>query len=176
MSLTLVDSLDALLVFGNTTEFVWAADWLSRHLSFDLDVRVNVFEVTIRGLGGLLSAHALLTRSAALGAPLHAAYAGGLLAAALDLGRRLMPAFATPTGLPAAWVNLRSGVIPGDTRDTCTAGAGTLLLEFAALSAFSGDPTYEAAAARALRALHARRSGRDLPGSTLNVDTGVRDG
>lgn len=45
-------------------------------------------------------------------------------------------------------VNLRYGVRGPETRtgtetDTCTACAGTIILEFAALSRFTGDPTFE---------------------------------
>ena len=41
-SLTLVDSLDALLILGNTTEFLWAADWLAENMpSFDVDNTVS---------------------------------------------------------------------------------------------------------------------------------------
>ena len=65
-------------------------------LTFDLDVRANVFEMNIRLLGGLLSAH-LLAEDTNLG--LMPGYQGGLLALALDLGSRLLPAFtASPSG------------------------------------------------------------------------------
>ena len=37
-----------------------AVAWAGASLSFDIDRRVHVFELTIRALGGLLSAHALL--------------------------------------------------------------------------------------------------------------------
>lgn len=73
-------------------------------LSFDVDVRVNVFEANIRLLGGLLSAH-MLAEDSVHGPKLmlHSAYSGGLLDLALDLGRRLMPAFtASPTGQHSA--------------------------------------------------------------------------
>ena len=65
-------------------------------LTFDLDVRANVFEMNIRLLGGLLSAH-LLAEDTKLG--LMPGYQGGLLPLALDLGSRLLPAFtASPSG------------------------------------------------------------------------------
>ncbi len=50
-------------------------------------------------------------------------------------------------------VNLRRGVPPGETPVTCTAGVGTMAVEFGALSRLTGDPVYEEAAMRALRAL-----------------------
>lgn len=50
---------------------------------------------------------------------------------------------------PSAWqVNLKHGIWGPETRtgtetDTCTACAGTIILEFAALSRFTGDPVFE---------------------------------
>ena len=55
--LTLVDTLDMLIVLGDYEEFEYAVYQLLDHLNFNTDVSVNVFEVTIRVLGGLLSSH-----------------------------------------------------------------------------------------------------------------------
>jgi hypothetical protein len=60
-------------------------------------------------------------------APL-SAYDGCLLRLALDLGRRLLPAFLNPItqrdgrgkGLPYAWVNLRTGLTDNEVTETCT--------------------------------------------------------
>lgn len=67
--------------------------------TFDVDVRLNVFEGNIRLLGGLLSAH-LLASDERLGPLLMpGGYAGGLLDLAHSLGLRLLPAFfVSPTG------------------------------------------------------------------------------
>ena len=65
-------------------------------VSFDVDLKVNVFEANIRLLGGLLSAH-LLASDASLGL-MQKKYSGELLDLAVDLGKRLMVAFtASPT-------------------------------------------------------------------------------
>lgn len=65
-------------------------------VSFDVDLKVNVFEANIRLLGGLLSAH-LLASDATLGL-MQKKYHGELLSLAVDLGDRLMHAFtASPT-------------------------------------------------------------------------------
>ena len=72
--LTLIDSLDTLVILGNYTEFARAVERL-RHLNdnvneatgfystgggmFNLNHNVSVFETNIRVLGGLLSAHQL---------------------------------------------------------------------------------------------------------------------
>jgi len=67
-------------------------------VSFDVDLKVNVFEANIRLLGGLLSAH-LLASDSTLGL-MRMPYAGQLLSLATDLGDRLMEAFeASPTGV-----------------------------------------------------------------------------
>ena len=55
---------------------------------------------------------------------------GPLLRLAVDLGRRLLPAFDTATGMPYGTVNLKHGVPEGETSITCTACVGTFVLEF----------------------------------------------
>jgi mannosidase alpha-like ER degradation enhancer 1 len=62
-ALSLVDSLSTLAVLGDASEFTAGIGLLERHLSFNQDVRVNVFETNIRLLGGLLSAHVLASDS-----------------------------------------------------------------------------------------------------------------
>ena len=79
----------------------------------------------------------------------------------------MLPAFETKTHIPYPWVNLLTGVIPGDSRKQCVAGAGTLLLEFGLLSRLSGDARFHKAAMQALRSLWARRSSIGLLGNTL---------
>ena len=66
-------------------------------------------------------------------------YDGSLLRLAQDLGDRLLPAFDTPSGIPLRWVNMAKGGEEGETRATCTACAGTLLLEFGLLSQLTGE-------------------------------------
>ena len=91
-----------------------------------------------------------------------------------DLAERLLPAFdKTDTGIPFPRVNLRHGLpevctIKSTFREvitflqdgrttTCTAGGGSLLLEFSLLSRLLGDPIYEIYARRAVAGLYARR-------------------
>ena len=59
----LIDGLSALAIMNETESLQRAVHWLSEDREkslFDVDQRVNVFEVNIRVLGGLLSAHQLL--------------------------------------------------------------------------------------------------------------------
>ena len=73
-------------------------------------------------------------------------YKGELLNLAFDLGYRLLPAFNTSTGIPHSKVNLMHGLRSqklSNSKETCTACAGTMILEFAALSRLTGDPIFE---------------------------------
>lgn len=169
-ALTLIESLSSLVILGNNTEFERAVRWLSENLSFDVDVRTNLFECNIRVLGGLVSAHILATDSR--NRLVQGTYKNELLILAEDLGRRFLPAFDTPTGLPYAWINLKYGVMENETTETSTSGCGSLILEMGALSRLTGDPRYESAALRALRKLWSMRSSLNLLGTTLDVATG----
>ncbi|KAL5544269.1 hypothetical protein UlMin_008053 [Ulmus minor] len=169
-ALTLIESLSSLVVLGNNTEFERAVLWLSENLKFNVDARINLFECNIRVLGGLVSAHILATDSTKR--LVQGAYKNQLLTLAEDLGRRFLPAFDTPTGLPYAWINLKYGVMENETTETSTSGCGSLILEMGALSRLTGDPRYESAALRALRKLWSMRSSLDLLGTTLDVITG----
>lgn len=144
--LTLVDTLDTLAVVGNDTQFALAVETVVRRTGaprfFDVDLKVNVFETTIRWLGGLLSAHCLAVNGTETGRFRLPGYEGGLLRAALDLGTRLLPAFETKTGIPFGTVNLRHGVPKKEVPVASVAGAGSLSIEFGMLSYLSGDPRF----------------------------------
>ena len=59
LSLTLLDSLDTMLVMNLREEFLEAHDWVKHSLNFDIDQDVSMFETTIRVLGSLLSTYHL---------------------------------------------------------------------------------------------------------------------
>ena len=54
-----------------------------------------------------------------------------------------------------------------------TAGAGSLILEFATLSRLTGDERFEKVAYKAFFALWNRKSDIGLVGNTINIFTGV---
>jgi mannosidase alpha-like ER degradation enhancer 1 len=109
------------------------------NVSFDKPNRVQVFEVNIRILGGLIAAHQYAsTNTSAVYMP---DYDGIALAKAEDIGNRLLAAFKEGQKLPSPYINLRTGVTWRT--NTCTAGAGTLILEFGMLSRLTGDPRFE---------------------------------
>ncbi|WP_254602703.1 glycoside hydrolase family 47 protein [Sphingomonas bacterium] len=157
LGLSLIEAMDTLWVMALDAEFADALGWVKAQAAFDVDGEVSVFETSIRLVGGLLSAH-------------HACGDPALLALARDLADRLLPAFATPTGMPYRYVNLRTGA----TRDPATnpAEVGTFLPEWGTLSRLTGDPKYHDAARRAALAPYARRSRLDLLGTRIDALTG----
>ena len=142
-SLTLIDALDTLAAMREPELFQQAIKLVKRHVfDFNIDSRVQVFEVNIRVLGALLSGH--LYASDPSFQSVVKGYRGELLTMAKDLGARLIKAFGnTPTGIPWPRVNLRRGVLRDESSETCVAGAGSLLLEFGVLSRLTGDPSFE---------------------------------
>ncbi|XP_066147038.1 ER degradation-enhancing alpha-mannosidase-like protein 2 [Euwallacea fornicatus] len=170
-SLTLIDALDTLAIMGNFSEFQRVVELLSTKIDFDTNINVSVFETNIRIIGGLLSAHLLSSKA---GAKLEPGYPcnGPLLRLAEDVAKRLIVAFDTKTGMPYGTVNLRHGVPKGETPVTCTAGVGTFIIEFGALSRLTGDPIYEEVAMNALYALFNHRSSIGLFGNHIDTKTG----
>uniref|UniRef100_A0A0A9Y5U6 alpha-1,2-Mannosidase n=1 Tax=Lygus hesperus TaxID=30085 RepID=A0A0A9Y5U6_LYGHE len=174
-SLTLIDTLDTLVILGDLAEFEHAVKLIIKDVSFDSDIVVSVFETNIRVLGGLLSAH-ILAEYIQQKMGIMKWYRGELLVMAKDIGYRMTPAFNTTTGIPHARVNLKTGMKSPTlwtARETCTACAGTMVLEMAALSRLTGDPIFEEKAHRAMDALWMlRHRGTDLMGTVLNVHSG----
>ena len=121
-------------------------------------------------------------------------YDGQLLRLAHDLAERLLPAFHTATSIPYPRVNLRSGVpfyansplnmdpehgecptsppANAEITETCSAGAGSLVLEFTTLSRLTGDSRFESAAKDAFWAIWTRRSSIGLIGSGIDAESG----
>ena len=58
-AVTMVDSLDTAKIMGCEAEFGRAVAWLDGHFTMQRDHYVSVFELSIRVLGGLLSAYDL---------------------------------------------------------------------------------------------------------------------
>ena len=155
--LTAVEALDTMTLMGLTEEADSTREFIATHLSFDRDVYVSVFEFTIRIMGSLLSNYQLSRDER-------------LLHLADDLGKRMLPAFVTGTGLPYLEVNLKTGAVRGEMSNP--AAAGTLLVEFGSLTAMTGKGEYYNSAKLALLALYGARSEIGLVGDGINVTTG----
>lgn len=117
--MTPVDSLDTMILMGLKEEANSTREYIARNLSFDKDISVQNFEITIRLLGGLISSYQMTGDKR-------------LLNLAEDLGNRLLPVFESPTGIPYRYVNLKTGKVRGNV--TNPAESGTLLIEFGTLS------------------------------------------
>ncbi|XP_004614481.1 mannosyl-oligosaccharide 1,2-alpha-mannosidase IB [Sorex araneus] len=133
MGATIVDALDTLYIMGLHEEFQDGQKWIKDNLDFSVNSEVSVFEVNIRFIGGLLAAFYLSGEEI-------------FKIKAVQLAEKLLPAFNTPTGIPWAMVNLKSGV--GRNWGWASAGSsilaefGTLHMEFVHLSYLTGDPVY----------------------------------
>jgi mannosidase alpha-like ER degradation enhancer 2 len=155
--LTPMDAFGTMKIMGLNKEAKEDKDLILSKLSFDKDISVQVFEINIRMLGGLLSAYQLDGDKR-------------FLDLAVDLANRLMPAFDSPTGMPYRYVNLKTGA----TSDSISnpAEIGTLILEWGTLSKITGNNIYYQKAKRALEEVFKRRSAIGLVGTFINVNTG----
>ncbi|KAJ3273781.1 ER degradation-enhancing alpha-mannosidase-like protein 1 [Terramyces sp. JEL0728] len=144
-------------ILGKNREFSDAVHKVISNVHFDLDSRVQVFEVTIRVLGGLLSAH-LLASNKKLDCYL-GWYNSELLYLARDLADRLMPAFDTPYGLPFPRVNLKTGVLPYEVQEACFWGMESTKKRLKRFD-YTDKALYE---------IWARRSKLNLVGNTMNL-------
>ncbi|KAK3432783.1 hypothetical protein EUGRSUZ_D00298 [Eucalyptus grandis] len=154
---TVVDALDTAIIMGADEIVSEAGSWIETQLLDRIKHKgqVNLFETTIRVLGGLLSAYHLsggdggmkLTRNG----PKPAVY----LDIARDLADRLLSAFtASPTSVPYSDVILRdSSAHPAPGGLSSTSEVSTLQLEFNYLSMVSGDPKYSLEAMKVLEHL-----------------------
>ncbi|XP_063069824.1 mannosyl-oligosaccharide 1,2-alpha-mannosidase IB isoform X2 [Engraulis encrasicolus] len=133
MGATIVDALDTLFIMGLRDEFKDGQEWITQNLDFGVNAEVSVFEVNIRFIGGLLAAYYLSGQEV-------------FKVKAVQLAEKLLPAFNTPTGIPWAMVNLKSGV--GRNWGWASAGSsilaefGTLHMEFVHLTYLTGNPAY----------------------------------
>lgn len=130
---TIVDALDTLYIMGMMDEFKDAKEWVEKNLEFNVNAEVSVFEVNIRFVGGLLSAYYISGEEV-------------FRRKAVELGEKLLPAFNTPTGIPWALLNIKSGI--GRNWPWASGGSsilaefGTLHLEFMHLTQVSGNPVF----------------------------------
>jgi mannosyl-oligosaccharide alpha-1,2-mannosidase len=154
---TLVDTLDTLAIMGLDKEFDEAVK-ATKQIDFTTSAipRLNVFETTIRFLGGLLSAYDLSNGR-------H----NSLLVQAKDLGDMLYTAFDTPNRMPISRWDWENGALDGyqqaDTQ-SLSAELGSLSLEFTRLSQLTGDAKYYDAVQRITNILEIHQNRTNLPG------------
>jgi mannosyl-oligosaccharide alpha-1,2-mannosidase len=151
---TIVDSLDTLYVMGMKEEFHEAREWIAKKFTLDNVVSksysgfmrkfsqnysfksadISVFETNIRFVGGLLAAYALTGDHV-------------FKEKAQYVADKMLPAFQTPTGIPYALINFKTGSSKnyGWASGGCSilSEFGTIHLEFSYLSEVTGNPVYQ---------------------------------
>jgi len=152
---TLVDALDTLWIMDLKDEFAEAVaaaltiDFSGTHME-----QVNVFETTIRYLGGFLSAYDLSGDDR-------------LRVKAIELGEMLLVAFDTPNRMPVTrWrvMDARKGYAQKAHSITLLAEIGSLTMEFTRLAQVTGDSRWYDATYRIMEALSQQQGHTRLPG------------
>lgn len=151
---TLVDSLDTLWIMGLKPEFYEAVEAVAQmDWSNTTESGINVFETTIRHLGGLLGAYDLSGEPA-------------LLLKAKELGDMLYMAFDTPNRMPPFWLTFED-VLAGNqmagTHDP-SASPASLSLEFTRLAQLTGEDKYYDAIDRVRAFLERTQDESHIPG------------
>lgn len=154
---TLVDTLDTLWIMGLEKEFTEAVSSL-RKIDFNSTPleELNVFETTIRYLGGFLSAYDVSGQKNKI-----------LLEKAVELGHMLYVAFDTPNRMPCTRWDWKNGALGGPqeaARHSLLAEVGSLTLEFTRLSQLTGDHKWYDAIARITDVFEEQQNHTKIPG------------
>uniref|UniRef100_A0AC34FS13 Alpha-1,2-Mannosidase n=1 Tax=Panagrolaimus sp. ES5 TaxID=591445 RepID=A0AC34FS13_9BILA len=131
---SIIDAIDTLYIMGLTNEYNDAKNFIEAELNMkSIRGDLSVFETNIRFVGGLLSIHALTGEII-------------FLQKAQEIADLLLPAFDTPTGIPLALVNIKTG--KANNWAWASGGCsilsefGSLELEFNYLSNLTHNSTY----------------------------------
>ncbi|XP_024387299.1 mannosyl-oligosaccharide 1,2-alpha-mannosidase MNS3 [Physcomitrium patens] len=188
LGVTVIDALDTAMIMGLKDVVRDAGSWIQKELMGRIAARgqVNLFETTIRVLGGLLSAYHLRGGGASKGwgAAGKAHIVGPdpevYLDCAKDLGDRLMSAFTnSKSAVPYSDVFLkeRTARRAGDFSGAAsTAEATSVQLEFSYLSHVTGDSKYEKAAMAVYEHINRLPKTEGLVPIFISPDTGNFEG
>lgn len=152
---TLVDSLDTLWIMGMRDEFDEAVA-AAATIDFTKSAleKVNVFETTIRYLGGFLAAYDLSSDAR-------------LLKKAVEVGEMLYKAFDTPNRMPITrwpFEPASEGQTQVADESVLLAEIGSMTMEFTRLSLLTGDPKWFDAVQRITDILAAQQQKTSLAG------------
>ncbi|KAF8859038.1 glycoside hydrolase family 47 protein [Acephala macrosclerotiorum] len=154
---TLVDALDTLWIMGLKEDFeiaVAAVQQIDFTTTESKDV--NVFETTIRYMGGFLAAYDISEGQYPL-----------LLSKAVEVGELLMSSFDTPNRMPITrwdWKKYTEGAAQKAPQRMLVSELGSLSLEFTRLSQLTGDPKYYDAVQRIGDEFEKSQNTTQLPG------------
>lgn len=154
---TLVDTLDTLWIMEMQDDFDEAVNAV-KDIDFNTTSEeiLNIFETTIRYLGGFLGAYDLTGGTYPV-----------LLQKAVEVGDLLYCAFDTPNRMPATrwrWKETFEGKDQKAGESTLIAEIGSLTLEFTRLSQLTGDLKYFDAIQRIMNEFDTKQSLTKLPG------------
>lgn len=154
---TLVDSLDTLWILGLKGEFDEAVN-AAKDIDFSTtdDSVLNIFETTIRYLGGFLGAYDLTGGTYPV-----------LIQKATEVGDLIYCAFDTPNHMPVtrwSWKEALEGANQTALESTLIAEIGSLSLEFTRLSQLTGNLKYYDAVQRIYDEFDKMQSYTNLPG------------
>ncbi|CCH61545.1 hypothetical protein TBLA_0E04960 [Henningerozyma blattae CBS 6284] len=173
-TLTLFDSLTTCAVMNDKKRFVELIALITLNYPQDtkfnhLNSTVQVFETTIRIIGGLLSSH-LYATDPTKKVYLADSYDNSLLSLAQDMADRLLPAYLTDTGLPVARINLQdpSKTNPDLLQENNIAAIMSPIFEFTLLSYLTLDQKYEKVTRYAYDKIWSLRSQLDLLPMSIN--------
>ena len=178
LGLTLVDSLDTMWLMGLEEEFTAARNWVANEMVVAQNRDVNLFETTIRTLGGLLSAYHLsedqifLNRAVSWHCQLKLLIYFRFLQK--ELGDRLLPCFSTVSHIPYSDVNLATGRAhdPRWGPDSSVSEVTSIQLEFRDLTQLTGDLRYKEAVDRTMEKVQSQPKRHNLVPLFINVHTG----
>ncbi|PVH99029.1 glycoside hydrolase family 47 protein [Periconia macrospinosa] len=165
---TLVDSVDTLWIMGMKEEFREAVNAISKIDFKPESVELNLFEVNIRYLGGLLSAYDLTECKDYK-----------LLEKALEVADMIYASFDTTNRMPVTRWNpewAANGVPQSPAREGIIAEMASFSMEFTRLSQLTGDMRYYDAVSRITDILDSQQSDTKLPGLwPVNIDLQTPD-
>ena len=166
LGLTIVDGLDTAYLMGQKDIFKEARDWVEKELKFDYqEGESNVFEITIRVLGGLMSSF-------------HFTNDKMFLEKAVDLADRLLIAFETKSHIPLASINFKKKkAIPAlHGSGSSTSEATTLQMEFKYLTYLTNDSKYWNAAQKVMKTVFDLEAEHGLLPVFIDPTTGKFEG
>jgi endoplasmic reticulum Man9GlcNAc2 1,2-alpha-mannosidase len=162
LGLTIIDSLDTMYIMNLEEEFNEAREWTANSLNLKADRFNNLFEITIRILGGLLSAY-------------HLSGDEMFLTKAYELGNRSMSAFeSSKTAIPLSDINLSrmKAKSPHWTADSSLSEVATLQIEFKDLSKLTNDDRFGKAVEKVSEAIHKLDRLNGLAPIYISTETG----
>ncbi|KAK5085853.1 hypothetical protein LTR05_005142 [Lithohypha guttulata] len=154
---SLVDAMGTLWIMGLKEEFELCTEAI-RDIDFTTNTEeyINVFETTIRYLGGFLSAYDLSDHKYPI-----------ILEKAVELANILYITFDTPNRLPVTrwyWRQSASGAALQASKNTLLAEFGSMTLEFTRLAQLTGDAKWFDAVERITKLLYKDQVNTKIPG------------